>query len=153
MNFCPNTKKCNLFVSSVKKNESKKIENFLEKTFPHMKLQIPLWGEYVKNNGNNIVIKNSKNEIKGFLNTEKMNDIGNVNFISIDPSLQGMGIGSKLLQYAEKELSGSKQLRLHTEGNKIQNMSFYLKNGWDIYSIDPMGYEHTTSVEFRKLSD
>jgi ribosomal protein S18 acetylase RimI-like enzyme len=115
-----------------------------------MQHQIPFWQNYIQNHGDNVVLKDSRDEIKGYANLEVIDNVGNVNFIAIDPSLQGSGMGSKLLQYSEKNFNGVSELLLHTEGSKLQNLEFYDKNGWKIHAIDPTGYSHTTSVEFRK---
>ena len=156
MMICPiNEDKCDFKLEKMKKMDTKDIEqigSFLIKSFPHMKKIIPIWKSYIKSHGENIVLKDSKSKIRGFLNIEIDQNIGNINFIAVDPSLQGKSIGSQLLSFAEKKLSNTNvsELKLHTEGNRMKNLKFYRKNGWNVYSIDQNGYEHTTSVEFRK---
>lgn len=151
MKLCPyDDPQCDFRIDSMKKTDFAKIGTFFEKTFPHMKNHFPLWQKYIKHNGQNIVIKNAHGKIKGFMNIEKQNNYRNINFIAVDPSISRKGIGTKMLNLAEIKFNDVRHFSLDTEGNKIQNMRFYSKNGWVVHSVDPKGYEHTTSVRFLK---
>lgn len=150
MRICPNHNPlCDIKFQRATKDDHDSIVSFLEIAFPHMHDQIPFWNRYIASHGDNFLLKDSENRIKGYVSIENINNIGNVNFIAIDPQFQGDGMGSKLLSVAETKME-TDEYRLHTEGNKMQNLIFYNKNGWTIYEVDPNGYEHTTAVEFRK---
>ena len=60
-------------------------------------------------------------------------DIWYVSSLSVDPSMQGIGLGTKLLEYCENYIRerGGKQVVLFTNSHK--NLNFYLKRGYELF--------------------
>ena len=60
-------------------------------------------------------------------------DIWYVSSLSVDPSMQGIGLGTKLLEYCENYIRerGGKQVVLFTNSQK--NLNFYLKRGYELF--------------------
>lgn len=155
MKVCPkNNLKCNLKLDEIQSTDSiSKVNSFFERTFPHMKNDIPLWNDFIFKNGKTYILKEPKGDIVGLVNIENKERSSWLNFLGVDPKYQHLGIGKKLLDIAETKTSKilkSTELNLYTEGNKLRNLNFYLKNGFTIKKIDEKGYEHTTSVHFKK---
>jgi len=146
---------CDLFLIENQKINFDDLSLFLESTFPHMKKNIPTWISYIASHGENMVIIDKEKKIQGFLNIEKKsNTLSEINFIGVSPQIQKKGIGTFLLNYAEQKNKNNnmsvQELRLHTEGDHMNNLQFYHKNNWKIYNVDKNGYSHTTAVEYRK---
>lgn len=56
-----------------------------------------------------------------------------VSSLSVDPVMQGTGLGTKLLEYCENYIRerGGKQVVLFTNSQK--NLNFYLKRGYELF--------------------
>jgi N-acetylglutamate synthase-like GNAT family acetyltransferase len=56
-----------------------------------------------------------------------------VSSLSIDPAMQGIGIGTQLIEYYENYIRehGGKQVVLFT--NSLKNLNFYLKRGYELF--------------------
>ena len=60
-------------------------------------------------------------------------DIWYVSSLSVDPVMQGIGLGTKLLEYCENYICehGGKQVVLFTNSQK--NLNFYLNRGYELF--------------------
>ena len=60
-------------------------------------------------------------------------DIWYVSSLSVDPSMQGIGLGTQLMDYYENYIRerGGKQVVLFTNSQK--NLNFYLKRGYELF--------------------
>ena len=60
-------------------------------------------------------------------------DIWYVSSLTVDPSMQGIGLGAKLMDYYENYIRerGGKQVVLVTNSQK--NLNFYLKRGYELF--------------------
>ena len=60
--------------------------------------------------------------------------------LSVDPSMQGIGLGTQLIDYYENYIRerGGKQVVLYTNSQK--NLNFYLKRGYELF--DERGFEY-----------
>ena len=67
-------------------------------------------------------------------------DIWYLSSISTDPSMQGIGLGTKLMDYYENYIRerGGKQIVLVTNSQK--NMNFYLKRGYELFDEREIEY-------------
>ena len=60
-------------------------------------------------------------------------DIWYVSSLTVDPSMQGIGLGAKLMDYYENYIRerGGKQVVLVT--NSLKNLNYYLKRGYELF--------------------
>lgn len=85
-----------------------------------------------KSIANNILIYKDNNEIKGFVSYRVKENYAQIGLIAISPSIQGKGVGSKLIKAIENELIniGVKELRIQTQLINTVACNFYLKLGY-----------------------
>ena len=71
-------------------------------------------------------------------------DIWYLSSLSVDPSMQGIGLGSKLVDYYENYIRehGGKQVVLVTNSQK--NLNFYLKRGYELFDEREFEYNGNT---------
>ena len=68
-------------------------------------------------------------------------DIWYVSSLTVDPSMQGIGLGAKLMDYYENYIRerGGKQVVLVTNSQK--NLNFYLKRGYELFDEREFEYD------------
>lgn len=103
-------------------------------------------------------------EIAGFIHLYYSLGRGYIEAIAVKPEFRGMGIGSKLLNEAEKILykKGIEKVRLNVKNSNLKALSFYLKNGYVIdgvtilmkWSLDGRKFENNyVKVRYFKVSN
>ncbi|MGM9791092.1 MAG: GNAT family N-acetyltransferase [Candidatus Cryptobacteroides sp.] len=67
-----------------------------------------------------------------------------ISSLTVDPSAQGMGVGSKLIGYWEEYIRerGGKEIVLFTNSEK--NLTFYLKKGYEVFDERSFSYGGNT---------
>ena len=67
-------------------------------------------------------------------------DIWYVSSLTVDPEMQGIGLGTKLIDYYENYIRerGGKQVVLYTNSQK--NLNFYLKRGYELFDEREIEY-------------
>ena len=68
-------------------------------------------------------------------------DIWYASSLTVDPSVQGTGIGTQFIEYWEKYIRehGGKQLVFFTNSRK--NLDFYLKRGYEVFDEREFEYD------------
>lgn len=111
----------------------------LDENFPKEKF-ILLYNKWIENSilsnyATDVIVYKIKNEIVGLLTYKNQNDISNIGIIAVNPSFQGYGIGSKLLNYYQNQLDDNiTELEVVTQGVNNKARAFYEKNGYKLKS-------------------
>lgn len=81
-----------------------------------------------------IILKatSSSNEIIGSVRSYEKNDTVYIGKLMVKPSMQGNGIGTKLLNAIEKQYKG-KRYELFTSTKSIKNIDLYTRQGYKIF--------------------
>lgn len=89
---------------------------------------------FKKEFADNILVYRENNVTLGFISYKIKDDYANVGLFAVCEELQGKGIGRKLLEAVENELSINKikELRIPTQLQNIQACKFYKKLGYTI---------------------
>lgn len=89
-------------------------------------------------------------ELAGLIETEARVDHLYVVNVAVDPTRQGQGLGSRLLDLAERLAMGMglSEVRLLTNQKMAANISLYQRLGYEIASVEDFG--HALGVHMRK---
>lgn len=97
------------------------------------------WIERSVNNdiADDVLVHYENNKIEGFLSYKINKSVCTIGLIAVSPACQGTGIGSKLIDYLEREMSeqGVLTIDVATQSENIQACTFYEKKRFQISTI------------------
>ena len=91
------------------------------------------------------------NEIIGSVRSYEKNDTVYIGKLMVKPSMQGKGIGTKLLNAIEKEYK-DKRYELFTSTKSIKNIDLYTRQGYKIFKEKKIT-EELTFVYLQKINN
>lgn len=80
-----------------------------------------------------VYVAGPSDDIQGVLVIEPRSDHLFIENVAVRPDLQGSGLGSRLLAYAEEQARflGLSELRLYTHERMTENLAYYPKRGYE----------------------
>jgi dTDP-4-amino-4,6-dideoxy-D-galactose acyltransferase len=85
-----------------------------------------------------LIEKDEQGKISGFITIRRIDEVSaKIGLIGVNPKHQNKSMGTNLISQAKNYLSlqGVKILFVSTQGSNIKAQQFYVKNGFNIYSI------------------
>lgn len=156
MPICPSTNtQCQWQLRSYTPREYPQLQALLKRAFPHMEYHTAQW-EPAFTAFDVHVLKDRDRDVGMFaISRDKTrSDVSWLNFLAVDPEFHGTGVGDQLLCAAEqraREIYGTKEMHLHTEAKKPQNVNFYMSREWKPVKLDVKGYPDSPSLELAKI--
>jgi len=129
--------------------------DLVRRTFPHMNIPVNFWERKICLDRSIGALENGENLV-GVVNMSLRDaSIASMDLVAVDPSYQGNGVGSAMIDVAEAIArdAGKRSIHLMTEQVKPRNIIFYSKHGYKVTGFDPRGYDHSPAVKFEKSID
>jgi ribosomal protein S18 acetylase RimI-like enzyme len=131
---------------SVESIDKEKITNFFHKHWGSPQMVISI-GVFQCDELDGFAVLNSKEEIIGLITYIILHQ--EMEIISLDSLLENRGIGSRLLQQAEKiaEKANCNRIKLITTNDNLHALGFYQKRGYRIVKVLPNAVNEARKVK------
>jgi ribosomal-protein-alanine N-acetyltransferase len=102
--------------------------------------------KYLKNKKNKCFVLNADNQTMGYCRLDLNDNNEYMVSIALDPTLQGRGLGTKLLQEAIKLLNTDKTILAEVKTGNKPSLKLFQKNNFEIYdkNKDYIHFRYTT---------
>jgi len=111
----------------------------------------PMTADYALIAGSGIAwVAEQRGRLVGLLVLESAKDHLLLDNVAVDPDVQGLGVGSRLLRLAEEqaEAQGLNEVRLYTNAAMTENLTYYARHGYrETHRATQDGYRRVFSTK------